>query len=269
MVEETISLSKIIKSINARELINNTKKIELRTIATTIPEIPEEELLEFENVDISQEEALEAAKSNLEKERAEIAVWKEELAQLEKSQKEEVERQYQEAVAAGEKQGYETGYEAGYEAGLQALSAEIVKAQQMIEKSKEDYERRLEKSEPVMIQLAMKVAKKIIGETLDAHDEAWLHLVREAVKEVQGQQEIKIYVHPNWYEQTLHHQAEIEEIALHTGDVYIFPSHDVTENGCFIETPFGRIEASVDSQLLEVKRILLEKLKEGDYNGTA
>lgn len=245
---------------------DKVREIKLRTIrrvneseSATNHSVAERAVHHFEHV---YEEKQKEANELIENAKQEIYEWKQQLLEQEEKLKQEAELKFQQAVAEGEKKGYE----AGYEAGFQAYASEIKKAQQIIERAKEDYRQKLEESEPVMLQLAMEVAKKIIGDTLEKNEDAWIHLVKEAVKEVQGQEEIKIFVHPDWYEKTLNHQDEIKEIALHTRDVYIFPSHDVEENSCFIETPFGRLDASVDSQLKELKRALLEKLKEGERN---
>ncbi|MFD1636389.1 flagellar assembly protein FliH [Evansella tamaricis] len=201
------------------------------------------------------------ANQMMEDAKQQIKVWKEELEASQLQLEGERERVFREA----EQQGQQNGYNDGLLQGKLEYEANIKESQQIITKAKEDYYKRIEESETIMLDLAVELAEKIIGKTLEENPQAWLHLLKEAVEEVRGHEEVKILVHPKQYEITSQHQHELKQLALHTNALYIFPDHSLKENACIIETPFGQVEASVDSQLKEIKRILYEKLKEGQH----
>ncbi|WP_209122386.1 flagellar assembly protein FliH [Alkalihalobacillus sp. BA299] len=160
-------------------------------------------------------------------------------------------------------QGYENGYEQGLEAGRLQYEEAIAQAQNIIEASKKDYLEVIEQAQPTIIELAFTVSQKLIGSVVNAEDEAWINLVQEAIQEVRDQDEVKVFVHPSWYERTLQQKNELLNLLSHAEQLFIYPDPQLNEYGCVIETPFGRIDASMDSQLTELKHLLLEKLKEG------
>lgn len=76
------------------------------------------------------------------------------------------------------------------------------------------------------------------------------------------QSEVKVYVHPFYYEMLVQQKDELRAVFNQPTDIFIYPDEQLTENGCVIETPFGRIDASVDTQLQQIKQQLLERLEE-------
>ena len=269
-MEEMTLLSKLIKSINAVQHEKTAKMIKVRSPFPSNFHTSEEEsrdeqpIRSGKSVHYNEQRILEDAKQNaeqmLEETKIQISSWQQELKEKEEQQHQEAEIRFEKA----EKSGKQEGYEAGLIEGRQAYEAEIKKAQEIVAKAKEDSIKHMEDLEPVMLEISLKVAEKIIGSALKDSEEAWMYLVKEAVAEVRSHEEIKIYVHPDWYDTALNHQNELKQIALHTQELYIFPDTAIGMNDCIIETPYGRLEASVDSQLKEIKQALLQKLKEGE-----
>ncbi|UTR10868.1 flagellar assembly protein FliH [Evansella sp. LMS18] len=208
---------------------------------------------------VLEEDARKAAEEIIQDAKRQAELLENELLKQEEKIRSEAEQIFQEA----EMKGWQQGYEAGQLEGRNQYEKEIRKARDLVRKAKEDYFSHLEKAEPVMLELSMGVAEKIIGETLEKSGEAWIYLIKEAVKEVRSHEEITIFIHPEKYENVLHHKDELQQIALHTRELYIYPEAGIGENDCVIETPYGRVDAGVDSQLKEIKMTLQEKLKEG------
>ncbi|MDQ0253714.1 flagellar assembly protein FliH [Evansella vedderi] len=252
------SLKKAPKTINLRTVGQKEKGYGSRE--STQEKVNVEESVHYIEQRLAEAE-LEASKI-IEKARNQAEKMQEELLQ----QEDELKKEYEARFLQGEMEGRKQGYEAGSNEAKLAYENEIKKATEIVEKAREDYYKHLESSEPVMIDLAIEVAKKIIGTTLNEKHEAWLHLVKDAVAEVRGQEEIKIYIHPDNYELTLQHQEELRNIALHTRELFIYPNIELKETDCIVETPFGQVEASVDSQLREVKLALFNMLREGKYH---
>ncbi|WNF39036.1 flagellar assembly protein FliH [Bacillaceae bacterium IKA-2] len=171
------------------------------------------------------------------------------------------------------KQAQENGYNEGFQQGLQQGQKEyetlIQDAMNVVTASKNDYIQHLEEAEPIIVELALKVAEKIIADKVAEKSDNWISLVKEVINEVREQSHVKLYIHPNWYDSTLSHKEELRLLLPNCENLYIYPDVHLKENGCTIETPYGKIDASVDSQLTEIKHTLLEKLKEFDgYEGS-
>ncbi|GGE42122.1 putative flagellar assembly protein FliH [Pullulanibacillus camelliae] len=179
--------------------------------------------------------------------------FEQEVAQQQEALKAEAERQREEAKA----QGYDEGFQTGKKEALEQYSQQLEAIHQVLEAAERDYHRYLEQAEEQILALALKISEKIIDTTLDQENGAWLNLVKQAVQQVREQDPIKIMVHPKWYEQVTSHRDELEKITHHQR-VMIIPDDRFAENQCLIETPFGRIEAGVDSQLKMMRIKLFE-----------
>lgn len=171
-------------------------------------------------------------------------------------------QQAQELFLQAEENGYNAGFQQGLQEGQKQYESFIQEAKTIVNTSRNDYLQKLEEAEPVIVQLAVKVAEKIISQTLETNSENWLSIVKAVINEVREQEQVKIYVHPNWFEYTLAHKEELKQLVPNCEQLYIYPDSHLNEHGCEIETPFGKIDASVTNQLAEIKYALLEKLKE-------
>ncbi|WP_245712515.1 flagellar assembly protein FliH [Anaerobacillus alkalilacustris] len=168
-----------------------------------------------------------------------------------------------------EERGYNEGFQHGLHEGQRQYETAIEEAKDIVTSSRKDYFHRLEEAEPVIVQLAIKVAEKMIFDSLENNEEIWLSIVKDVINEVREQEHVKIYVHPQWFELTVNHKEELRLLLPNCENLSIYPDLHLGENGCTIETPYGKIDASIDSQLSEIKYALLEKLKEmGGYESS-
>ena len=130
----------------------------------------------------------------------------------------------------------------------------------MITAAKNDYHSYLESSERTILELALKIASKIVAIKIE-DDQYFLSLVKKAVKEVRNFSETQIHVHPNQYEFLLSKKEELLSIFTQDTNLVIYPDSDLSEGCCLIESPSGRIDAGIDTQLTEIKNALIESLE--------
>ena len=57
-----------------------------------------------------------------------------------------------------------------------------------------------------------------------------------------------------YYQYLLSQKEELITIFSHETNLFIYPNEDLPEDGCVIESESGRLDASIDTQLLEIKR---------------
>ncbi len=57
-------------------------------------------------------------------------------------------------------------------------------------------------------------------------------------------------------------KQEIEQTIGNQASLSIFPNKELAKYSCIIETPFGQIDASIDTQLTELKTKLIDLLEE-------
>jgi flagellar assembly protein FliH len=159
-------------------------------------------------------------------------------------------------------EAFQVGFQEGEAAAVEQYSAVIKEARHIVEQAKLDYVSQVELSEETILKLGIKIAEKIIRVHLDESKDDFVQLVKHAIKEVKDYTDINIMVHPSMYEMVLAQKDELK--ALFNGDksLYIYPNEELRETGCLIESSFGRIDASIDSQLNELKVKLLELIEE-------
>jgi len=257
------SLVNVIKSVN--KTWDEAKVIQIQ------PMIQPQEFVNDESADVDEsslklkqleieiiQKAREKAKELIEQANEEIQKKKEALMKEEESLHEKISDALEEARV----KGYQDGFEAGRSDGLKSVEDLIQEAAKIVDSAREDYFEKLERSELEIIHLAVKIAEKIIGKTIANDPDAWSQLVKTALKEVREHENIKIFVHPKKYELTIDQKKMLAAVLHDSMDLYIYPDDELEENACIIETSFGTIDASVDSQLTEIKKQLLQIVEE-------
>ncbi|WP_227935809.1 flagellar assembly protein FliH [Alkalihalobacillus deserti] len=274
-------MSKIIKSLHSSHAKVETKQITIRNLFEegifNKLELNSDsmQLKETEQID-----NLEERKKRIEAEVEDAQIKANQLiADAEENARklvEEVELERQQALLEMEQvrqeaseKGYQEGFERGQNVGFDSYSNLIKQAQAIISQSEQEYEKTLDSAEPVIVELATALTSRIIGWQLTEKPEIWSSLLKQVMTEVREHENVKIYVHPDWFERTTHQKEELEQLLSHTENLFIYPDAGLMKNGCVIESKYGRIEATVDKQLEELKEQLLEKLKEGEHEGTS
>lgn len=253
-----ILLSKVIKSqwaqtIHDEQKIISIKMLESMKKAESLPEwnLHEDQHKEVLNQAYSEaerivKEADKQAQSIREQIMQEKAAWKQEKAVL---------------VEAAKQEGFSKGVEEGKEQGYQEYHHEILFAQEIVNTAKKDYQLQVASAEKTILQLGINAAEKILGEKLHESEEGFLAIVKRALKETRESCEVQIHVNPCHYEFMLARKGELTVIFPKETNVYIYPDDELDETSCMIESGNGRIDASIDSQLAELKRKLLELLE--------
>lgn len=250
MVEETISLSSI---------QHETKKI--------IQLKPIKKLLIEQNLDFESElqmdlQRIQEAKDELNS----IYKQKEKLIletenKIEQAKKEWVEERNL-LVEQAKEEGFQAGFEQGRLESLEQFNQLIEQANSIILASKKDYQVTVEKSEETILALAVQVAKKIMKQELKEQPESFLSIVKEAITSIKDQRELAIYLHPDNYEDVLSQKNELERVVDSKAEVSLLINNSLEVGSCVIEYPFGKIDASIDTQLHQIKQVLHEIVME-------
>ncbi|WP_245917366.1 flagellar assembly protein FliH [Bacillus canaveralius] len=252
-----ILLSRLIKSHRTAEL-NEKKVISIRTLNRS-----EQGIILAPDTAIEAEKrallanAAEQAQKLLAAARAEARFIQEEMDKQKNDWQEEKQLITEQAV----QQGYEQGLRDGREKGFAEYRESIHFAAELVEASKADYQQRVESSERTILELGIKVAEKILGKTISDHEEEFIGIVKQAVKQARDARDVELHVNPLHYQNLLSHKDELLALFPKETNFYIFPDDDLSEESCLIESANGRMDASVDSQLLEVKQKLVELLE--------
>lgn len=154
----------------------------------------------------------------------------------------------------------EEAFRAGFEQGKAAAVTELQGLADGLAASVEEVARfrsgLLERYERELLDLAVRVARKVLQRELAEHPEHWLEMIREGVKKAVDRERIVIRVGS-----VLHHflVAELPRLAgLLEGvkDIELVEDAALAETGCVIESRYGDLDLGIDSQLGAIRTAL-------------
>ncbi|KPK33726.1 MAG: hypothetical protein AMS24_00140 [Chlamydiae bacterium SM23_39] len=141
----------------------------------------------------------------------------------------------------------ETAYKKGFDEGLLKLNTHILTLSNEIKNFSEEMKKKI-------LPIALKAAKKILGEELKLYPERILNIVTQSLKPVMQHKQIKIFVNKEDLKILEKHKNKIKKILQQVEIFSIQERDDIEKGGCIIETEAGIINAQLENiwQTLEV-----------------
>ncbi|NGQ94007.1 flagellar assembly protein FliH [Brevibacillus sp. SYP-B805] len=182
---------------------------------------------------------------------AEIAAWWEQKRQ-------EAEQLFQETEAEARQAGFAQGVEEGKAFVIQEEQQTIQTARDVLESAYRAKEQIIAEAEPFVVELSMEVAKKVIGQELSEAPEKILELARRVLRRSRVQGPITLCVNHRYFDFLMEHRQQLLALLDGQAELSIFPDYTVQDEGCVIRTPLGSVDARIDTQLQEIKQVLME-----------
>jgi flagellar biosynthesis/type III secretory pathway protein FliH len=119
--------------------------------------------------------------------------------------------------------------------------------------------RAVEEARPQLVQLALKVAEKVLRRRLDDHPEAIVPIVEEALEAARGYRggHLLLRVNPADVPALEGFKKRLLERDPRWQSLEVAAEATMARGGCRIETDFGTIDASVETQLAAIETLLL------------
>ena len=158
---------------------------------------------------------------------------------------------YQAGYQAGQYAGYQAGIEAGDAQGREAYSAGLRQLEELTHSLNRSVERSLEEGEDMMVSIVFESVCKIVGESL-ATREGVAAVVGETLRHIRGKSTLIIRVNPL--------DLELIEESADFGvasDTDWRADDTIPMGGCLVESEYGTLDARIDTQLNQLKRVLL------------
>jgi len=199
---------------------------------------------------------------NAKQELEDVKKEKEELIQAVNDEIAKEKRNWQKEKEKWIKKAQEEGYNEGVALGKQEVYNQyktlLNQANAIIESAQKDYHSIIEKNEETIIDLAIHTAEKIVRKKISDEPKDFINIVKEAIKDLKDQSTVTIYLHPDNYQLVLNHKNELLRTLDNQAALSIYINEELSENACLIEHPFGKIDAGVDTQLEQIRKILQE-----------
>lgn len=169
----------------------------------------------------------------------------------------EAQAQAQQALAQAQAEGQqllaqaqEQGLQEGRAAGAAELTEAIAQASQKVELMKQHLV-------PQLKDLAVSIARKILGRELEFHPEGVVDIVKQALSDKARQRrEIFLRVNPDDLAVIRESKADLLEVLSRCKEIGIREDPDVARYGVIIETDAGIIDAQLETQLAVLERVL-------------
>ncbi|QPC46343.1 flagellar assembly protein FliH [Mangrovibacillus cuniculi] len=258
-------MSRLIKSRWASASDDNVKVIGIKKVQDSSSEGEVENPLKQEHLKRLAEEKEFILSQAVMESNSMIQQAQEEVAKLYEQLKDEQE-QFQEwrsnELQIAKKEGYEIGLAEGRHTAQMEYESLLEQAKTIVQQSEIQVQQHLENAETTILRLSMEVAESILHDTLAESPEKFISLVKHAIKLGKEQKKLQLHVHPKMYELLINVKSELDHLLPPDATLTIFADDDLSTTTCFIESPAGRIDATVDHQLTELKSRLLQLLQE-------
>lgn len=148
---------------------------------------------------------------------------------------------YRQEVAKESEKIKEQAFQEGFQEGLVSLNKHLFALDEELKVLREDIQKKI-------LPLALKAAKKIIGEELRMHPDRIVDIVLTSLKPVTQHRKIVIYVNRADLDMLESAKGKIKSIFEHLENLSIQERGDIEPGGCMIETEAGIINAQLENQ---------------------
>jgi type III secretion protein L len=135
----------------------------------------------------------------------------------------------------------ETAFQEGFQEGLTSLNHHLLALDKELKALREEVQKKI-------LPLALKAARKIMGEELRLHPDRIVDIVLTSLKPVTQHHKIVIYVNKADLQTLEESKSKIKQLFEHLDSLSIQERSDIEPGGCMIETEAGIINAQLENQ---------------------
>lgn len=178
------------------------------------------------------------------------------LTQAEEDAARMAERAAEEGRARGLAAGLDEGRRRGEEQALEANRACAARLAELAQAAQEEQLRLVTELEPQLVELALGIARKVIGAELATRPELLLDILARAIEQARGARRCYIRLHPDDVELV---EPHLPQSALDAGGSQwrLVGDPSLSPGDCLIETDFGVVDARISTQLEELRHLIL------------
>ncbi|MDP5273439.1 FliH/SctL family protein [Chengkuizengella axinellae] len=161
-------------------------------------------------------------------------------------------------------QGLQEGTKLAEEQVLQKYNDLINKANLIVETAYKHKEEIIQESEPFLIELSCAIAEKMMHRELHDSNETLIHIISKVLARRNEGGIIKCCVAPEQYQFVIDAKEELILSLDPQAELQIVPDSSLSGFDCVVHSSFGSIDATIDTQLTEIKDKLLEIARKRD-----
>lgn len=158
----------------------------------------------------------------------------------------------------------QAGYCDGEEAARKQYEDLIKEAELIRENAKIEYGEILAGLENDVVEMILDVSRKVVGTEISQNRETILHLVRQAFEKCNSSENIILKVSPEDYDYLSENRELLISMTETAGDFDIKKDLSLKPGFCVLETPFGSIDAGVETKLAKIEEAFRKAAGRGD-----
>jgi flagellar assembly protein FliH len=184
------------------------------------------------------------------------------MKEVEKRMLKEVREKAQVIEKEAYEKGFEQGEKDGRELGLKRLEVVIQQWTHVLldmERQRKEFPRTYRNE---VLKLLLGIAKRIFRRELLSHEEVITVVLQEAFRYVTDRGKVRVRLSPADYQYLCAHPDEPPFSLDENSGVTMVEDPSITRGGCLLETSFGEIDATFESQFDEIVSQILRQMDE-------
>ena len=176
-------------------------------------------------------------------------------------------KEFEERFQTEKEQAYQSGYEDGKAEGLkegqEQSGEEIERFKSVIESLTAQWQDHLKNTDHDLMELALAIARRIVGTEVEIHPEPVLRAVRDCLDYLQDKSRVAIRVNPADLEVVREHRNDWLESLEGIDQLLIDGDPGISLGGCIVESAKGDVDAQVEERLEKLKHALEDAIRQG------
>ncbi len=163
---------------------------------------------------------------------------------------------YREGYEKGYKEGYASGFSVGESAGMKKTDEAYQQVLELLHNTEKCRREQLLASEDDLRKLAVCIAEKIINTQLVLDEQSIVQITKTALNALVNPKYINVYVNPRDGEHLIKNKKILTDEITGEIPIKVIKNIDLPPGQCYLETDKGTLDASVSTQVLEIKKVL-------------
>jgi flagellar assembly protein FliH len=161
----------------------------------------------------------------------------------------------------GERKGHELGEQAGLESAMKKLESLLTGCHKLLGELGDLHRQACRDVEADLVQLALAVARKIVGGEVSLNPEAVTRIIRQALARVEHAGRITIKLNPADLELLADTKPQSLSSLLEAGRAAFEADEGIARGGCLIEADGGEVDARIERQFQVVEEAFRDELE--------
>lgn len=158
-------------------------------------------------------------------------------------------------------------YDEGRKAGIAETEEHLGQVTQALAAASSEInglkEKMLQRSSDDMLRLVLAIAQRVVQAELSIGNDVVARTVQQAIQMAVSAEEFHIMVNPDDLQAVQEHKPLFIASLSGLSNIEFVPDPAITRGGCVLESPFGRVDATIEAQMEAISTCLQDAIRGG------